>query len=693
VGVRHAYAQATGPTVTVTPTAVAPTSLGSCTLPIAADASSVVSEGRSTADATFQVDNIGTIPVTLQGVTSDNPAITIVGPSLPQSIDPGKLLVVQVRLTCTATGAQNAVLTLDVQSAVGPVTAPTVSVQGTCGLRGYTLSPNALDFGAVMPGSTEDRITTLRSTGTETLSVLGFTLGGTDFSVVSPTPSAASPLTLPANQTVDVTVRLTCPLGSSPGTRSDSLGVTATAGAGPLGCDTASLQGMCATEGCSVTPSALNFGNVQIGATKDLTFTIENTGSTSFDVTGLTPTDNHYTIVGPSLPVTVPAGGSTTVTVRLTCSGMGGTHTGQIDLAGTTAFGTLSCGPVTVTGACGTEGCSITPSSLDFGVNPISSTKDLTFTIDNTGTVNLTITGLTPTDANYSIVGPALPVTIAAGASQTVTVRLTCPSTSGTSSGQIDITGTSPFGATNCGPVPVTGRCEIAGCLVTPTALDFGQTIGAGTTDLTFMIENTGTIDLDVTGLALSGATDPAYSIVSPTVFPVTITPGGSTTVTVRLTCDGMTAGTPTGQVDITSSTALGTESCGPVTLTGVCDLLDCDVSPMSLDFGDLGFAGTGDMTFTITNTGTIAFTVTGFVVTDSSGDPFFAPFTVISPMTPFTLNGGEFQVVTVRAECAGDFPGMHTGSVAIAMTSPSGPVSCGPVSLAVTCGSSQAIG
>lgn len=571
LGVRRAYAQATGPIATVTPTDLAPTALGSCTFPIVA----APSRPRATADTTFQVENTGTIPVTLHGVTSDNPAITIVGPGLPQTIDPGQALVVAIRLTCTATGAQNASLTLDVRSAVGPVTTPTVNVQGTCGLRSFSLTPGSLDFGNVMIGSSKDLTTTLRNTGTEPLSVLGFTLSDTAYTVVSQTPSAGSPLSLDPNATSVVTVRMTCPAGTSPGAHAGTLEVIATAGAGPLSCATVSLQGTCATEGCSISPT-----------------------------------------------------------------------------------------------------------SLDFGLNAVSSTKDLDFTITNTGSVDITVTGLSSTDGNYSIVAPAsLPVTIAAGASQTVTVRLTCPSTPGTSSGQIDITGSTVFGSTDCGPVPVTGRWESAGCSISPTSLDFGQLIGAGTKDLTFTITNIGSIDLDVTGLATTNA---SYTIQSPTT-PVTIAPGASQTVTVRLTCPP--TGTQTGNVNITSSTAFGSEDCGPVPLTGDCDVLDCDVSPVSLDFGMLNSYPdtTFDKTFTITNTGTLPFTVDSLGVTSSGQIPQFS-IQPPTPTTPFTLTAGQSAIVTVRAFCTSDTPGMATGTVTINMSSNYGQISCGPVSLQVEC-------
>ena len=117
--------------------------------------------------------------------------------------------------------------------------------------------------------------------------------------------------------------------------------------------------------------------------------------------------------------------------------------------------------------------------------------------------------------------------------------------------------------------------------------------------------------------------------------------------------------------------------------------MLGCSVTPTSIDFGDVDItpASTLDRTFTITNTGTSAFTVTGFVVTNPA--PMHDHFTVQTPptpATPFTLIGGASQVVTVRASCNSDFAGVRMGSVAINVTSTAGTISCGPVPLRVNC-------
>jgi|GEM_PF-686189 len=65
-----------------------------------------------------------------------------------------------------------------------------------------------------------------------------------------------------------------------------------------------------------VQPTALDFGTVTVGSTADRTLTVRNVGSAPLTVTGMTLDNPRFTIVSPSTPFTVNAGGQQTVTVR-----------------------------------------------------------------------------------------------------------------------------------------------------------------------------------------------------------------------------------------------------------------------------------------------------------------------------------------------------------------------------------------
>ncbi len=64
-----------------------------------------------------------------------------------------------------------------------------------------------------------------------------------------------------------------------------------------------------------VSPTTLSFGKVNTGATKQLTFTVQNTGTAPLTVQSIAKTSPLFTISSPALPFTVAAGGQQVVTV------------------------------------------------------------------------------------------------------------------------------------------------------------------------------------------------------------------------------------------------------------------------------------------------------------------------------------------------------------------------------------------
>ncbi len=180
----------------------------------------------------------------------------------------------------------------------------------------------------------------------------------------------------------------------------------------------------------NVTPGTLAFGTVTVGQSADLTLTIQNTGTATLNVPMLQFGSARYTAPGVTLPLNIAAGGSQQITVRFSPTAAGAANATlnviSSDLDETSV-------PVTLTGAGqmtggGTPDINVTPQfGLDFGGVAVGQTKDLAFTVQNTGTGDLTVTAMTlsapPSSQWFSRVSPALPFTVAAGGSTQVTVR------------------------------------------------------------------------------------------------------------------------------------------------------------------------------------------------------------------------------------------------------------------------------
>ena len=167
--------------------------------------------------------------------------------------------------------------------------------------------------------------------------------------------------------------------------------------------------------------------------------------------------------------------------------------------------------------------------TIDYGVQAIGFDTDITFDIDNDGTIGLDISAMTLGGTNpgdYSIVSPATPFTVAAGGTQTVTVRFNT-SNLGASSATLTIasndsdegscvvdlagTGISPapniivrgvIGSNPTIPNGSTGTSSLNNTLFAQ------QTISTTQQTKTFRIGNEGgTADLTVSGITLSGDT------------------------------------------------------------------------------------------------------------------------------------------------------------------------------------------
>jgi len=165
---------------------------------------------------------------------------------------------------------------------------------------------------------------------------------------------------------------------------------------------------------CSVSPTTLDFGSVDVGRSKDLLFRISNvgTGTLSGSISA-SCSDYHFSggadfdlNAGQYRDVTITfapqSGGPKACALTLTnvfCSSVGLNGNGEV--------GRL---------------CSVAPSAIDFGSVVIGTTKDTTFTITNLSPAD-TLEGTVGTSSpGFSIIGTAT-YKIDPGGSKTFTVR------------------------------------------------------------------------------------------------------------------------------------------------------------------------------------------------------------------------------------------------------------------------------
>lgn len=291
---------------------------------------------------------------------------------------------------------------------------------------------------------------------------------------------------------------------------------------------------------CALSTTAIDFDSVLVGESASDTFTITNTG-------------------GGTLAGSIAEScGDLSVTEGDGDYSLGEGESRVVRLSFTPASpGAFSCDVMTgcadIVQAIGTGyslvSCSLTTTSMDFGTISTGSTKDLSFTIKNTGTQTISGSAL-EFCAEYSIISGSGAFSLTSGQSRTVTVRFS-PTSAGTFNCSINL-------GADCGTVSMTGEAELGPvCNLSATSRNFGNVAPTKASDQNFTITNTG-------GGTLSGSVS-----ISGSFFSI-VSGGGSYSlganqsrnVDVRFSPSSTTCGLQTGTV----STGTG---CSSVALSG----------------------------------------------------------------------------------------------------------------------------
>ena len=392
-----------------------------------------------------------------------------------------------------------------------------------------------------------------------------------------------------------------------------------------------------------------DFGSVNLGSNKNLTFTIINTGNA--DLTGLTITKdgaNASDFVVTANPVAPLAGsGSTFFTVRFTPS-VRGSHTAAIHIASNdssnnpfdiTLTGTGLAPEIAIEQPVGTD--IPVNGSKDFGNVLVGSPSSLVFTIKNTGNADLTDLTTTIDGVNASdftvMAAPAAPV--GGGSSTTFTVNF-APGIAGPKTAAIHIANNdaneNPFNIalTGTGLAPQIAVEQPVGTDIPDAgSQSFGNVPTTSGKNLTFTIRNSGTGSLTGIAIIKDGANAADFAMV--TVPAATIAAGSSATFVVKFSPSA--TGSRSAAIHIANNDA--NENPFDITLTGTGTAPEIAVEqPAGTDIPDAGSQSFGNvpttsgknLTFTIKNSGTGS--LTGIAITKDGA------------------NAADFAVVTVPA-------------------------------------------
>ncbi len=435
-------------------------------------------------------------------------------------------------------------------------------------------NPASLNFGTVSTGASSTLTAQIQNLGNATLNVTAIArCAGTSAEY---TFSPTTPFTVPANGTATLSVTYT---PTAAGTDSGCIQITNNdANEGTLQLNvsgTGNVPPPAAVPDINTNPASLSFGTVTVGSPATLTTQVQNLGNAGLNITSIvrcSGTSTEFT-VSPAGPLTVAAAANAPVTVTYTPTGAG-TDSGCIQInsndPATPAVQVTVSGTGNVPAPPPAAAINLNPTSLNFNTVTVGNNATLTAAIQNTGNGALNITGIalcSNTSTEYAVT-PAAPITVAAGANATLSVRYT-PTAAGTDAGCIQITSNATAApvslalsgaGVNPTPPPPAGSPDIS---LAPNTVDFGSVTVGGSATQTVQVRNIGTADLVVSRISLCTGTTSELSWTTQSLtilagssapFSVTYRPAAAGADTGCIVFESNDAGNPTVSLQVSGS-------------------------------------------------------------------------------------------------------------------------------------------
>ncbi len=587
----------TAPVITVSPVSLAFGSL---------------SVGTTSPAQTITLTNSGTaaLSITSLAVSGSSASNFVESDNCGSSVAAGANCSINITFTPSASGPVTAALYIADNVSGSP---QTVSLSGTGTAAAVSLSPASLAFGNLAIGTVSAaQTTTLTNSGNAALSISGLSVYGANAGNFVETNNCGNSVAAGANCTISVTFK-----PSASGAATATLGVADNASGSP---QTVSLSGTGTAAAVSLSPSSLIFGSLAIGTTSAAqTITMSNPGNAALSITGLALSGANASnfVETNTCGSSVAAGANCTIGVTFKPSASGAA-TAALSIADN-----LSGSPQSVslsgTGTSTAPAVSLSPASLAFGSLAVGATSPAqTITLTNSGNAALSITGLALSGSNASNFTQTnnCGSSVAVGANCTISVTFTA-STSGAASAALSI-------ADNLSGSPQTvslsGTGTAAAVSLSPSSLIFGSlAIGTTSAAQTITLSNPGNAALSITGLAVSGAN--ASNFVETNTCGSSVAAGANCTISV--TFKPSASGAATAALSIADNLS-GSPQSVSLSGTGTSTAPAVSLSPASLAFGSVAVGATSPaQTFTLTNSGNAALSITGFALSGSNASNF----------------------------------------------------------------------
>jgi len=465
---------------------------------------------------------------------------------LPATLNPGQQVVLSISFAPDSADSFTGNLALASNASGGTANIPLSGTGDAVPAPNLTLSPTSISFGQSQIGTKVSRTLTLTSTGNAPLDINTITVSGAAFSV----GTLSLPSTLQPNQQLTVTVTF------DPTTEGPDVGTLTVASNDPSGPATVSLGGNGTTAAApqlTVSPTAVNFGNVPLNVASKQSITLTSTGTAPVTISAATVSGPPFTVSGATFPLTLNPDQSVTLQLQFNPTATGAAS-GQLTLTSDSTTGATTNIQLRGTGiAATTPQLTVSPNSLSFGNVTVNSSATLPLTLTSSGTAPVTISSAALSGTGFTDSGATFPVTLNPNQSVTLQVKFN-PTTAGDASGQLTISSNSSTGASMVVQLSGTGTTvtTVPQLLFSSTALSFGNVPVGSTATLSLTLTSSGTAPVTISSAVLKGT---GFSD-SGTTFPVTLNPNQSVTLQVQF--DPTATGAAAGTLTVSSNSSTG---------------------------------------------------------------------------------------------------------------------------------------
>jgi len=585
--------------------------------------------GTTSSAQSVTLNNTGNAALAISSVTftGANPGDFAETSTCGGTLASGGSCTFSVTFSPTGAGSRTASLTITDNNNGVAGSQQLVSLSGSGTGASVSLNPSStLTFGSQTKGvASAAQSIILTNTGNASLALTGIALGGANPGDFAQTNTCGSSVAANATCTINVTFTPTA-LSS----RTASINITDNAPGSP---QSVNLTGTGSASVASLSAVTLTFaGQTVLTTSSPQTFTLTNTGNVSLAITSILVTGSNAAdfVETNNCPGSLAAnGGSCTINVTFTPSAAG-SRTAAVTISDNATTGSPQAVSLVGTGITGVVGLSAT--TLNFGSQSLGTTSATqVVTLTNGGSSILTISSVQLTGTNpgdFGMPSNTCGASLAVNASCQVSVAFT-PTAAGTRAATLTFTDN----ATNSPQtVSLTGSGTAPVGALSPSTYNFGNVAGGtSSSPAPFTLSNTGTANLSIAGIGLTGANPSDFG--NNTTCGTTLAASSNCPITV--TCTPTVAGIRSANLVVTdnSNNVPGSTQSAPLACTGLHDVIvSWTASPTSGVVGYYIFRGLASNAEASTPVNSLPLNATSYVDTNvTAGIKYFYYITAVA--------------------------------------------------------------